>query len=964
MDRADNLASPEVPSPEGNLGQPNYRHGAQQIRTQPLPESIESPPATSGHAVPEVAAQQPATSGNAAIQDLYNSLAILTQAVTALTLHSTKAEVPAAPPTPPAPAPRWKPTLKKFTGAEHETPEEFADLATDHLRNMNIETKYWTAYLLEHGLEGEAATWATTHADPKLEYHTFFGRLIDHFSHPSRFSRLLAKLYGYKQRAEPAAEFISKKMALFNRVSPFTRDEDRCTIIMDQLRPEIRQFLRSNPPKTEEDLRRTVDEIEIDIEASTPTSAKKHEKQVSSSGSRPQQQERQPPPPPPRHDRPRHPTADDKIDIIGPITENFLIDEVFAGPSGPVLELVTENQHEDQKGAPPDDYSLVQIGIPENEPTDNNPKGILDMSEMNTFPNVQISAESTNSTTMGDFQAGGSECIKSKTGRKRKFKSDKMYIDYLSDDDFATFVDCGESSNSEEWSGVTFSSDDEVSPNTRKTKKTKSKCKPKVCNNSFTDIHEDTVAEKGFRMKKKNSRKELSQKRASGQQYERKDGKIIEPKSVQPNPCIGKRCGNNCENIDTEKRQKVFDHFVGLCANRRRDWLVSVAQKRIYVGKHLPPNKTKPATIQSVYNFIKSLPAVPSHYCRHDSTRVYLSHEHKNITNLYRTYKKQSEENGTDFVSERVYRRIFTEEFNIGFHIPKKDKCLKCLKFEQENISDPIKAKEKSDHEVEKNESYNRFSTHKNIHKTDPNTLCVSFDLEKVLNTPHVIQCSYIIHENWQCIIYAIMKTEREKFFVITGMKVTAKGVRTRYPPFSIGHTYMPVDSVHAVIEANLKNTIIYTPSQWYTVFSTARKDPFPYNVEKLTFEDFYKWDSMSDKYFKGNLTGKISKIRIVTFKKSDPLNVTVKYSMNKSAQSSKVELQSRTKVPLMACYQSRLPITKAKYNDLIKLCKEKVIPGHFQNEFTDLPYSENIKDTLPESDIEDVEPDDAQNLL
>ncbi|CAG9840678.1 unnamed protein product [Diabrotica balteata] len=233
----------------------------------------------SGHAVPEATAQQPATSGNAAIQDLYNSLAILTQAVTALTLHSTKAEVPAAPPTPPAPAPRWKPTLKKFTGAEHESPEEFADLATDHLRNMNIETKYWTAYLLEHGLEGEAATWATTHADPKLEYHTFFGRLIDHFSHPSRFSRLLAKLYGHKQRAEPAAEFISKKMALFNRVSPSTRDEDRYTIIMDQLRPEIRQFLRSNPPKTEEDLRRTVDEIEIDIEASTPTSAKKHEKQ-------------------------------------------------------------------------------------------------------------------------------------------------------------------------------------------------------------------------------------------------------------------------------------------------------------------------------------------------------------------------------------------------------------------------------------------------------------------------------------------------------------------------------------------------------------------------------------------------------------------------------------------------------------------------------------------------------------
>jgi hypothetical protein len=80
------------------------------------------------------------------------------------------------------------------------------------------------------------------------------------------------------------------------------------------------------------------------------------------------------------------------------------------------------------------------------------------------------------------------------------------------------------------------------------------------------------------------------------------------------------------------------------------------------------------------------------------------------------------------------------------------------------------------------------------------------------------------------------------------------------------GHTYMPVDSVHAVIKKNLKNTIIYAPSQWYTIFTTARQDPEPYNVELLQFTDFNKWDTVSEKYFKGNLIGKISKMRIVTF--------------------------------------------------------------------------------------------------
>lgn len=34
------------------------------------------------------------------------------------------------------------------------------------------------------------------------------------------------------------------------------------------------------------------------------------------------------------------------------------------------------------------------------------------------------------------------------------------------------------------------------------------------------------------------------------------------------------------------------------------------------------------------------------------------------------------------------------------------------------------------------------------------------------------------------------------------------------------GHTYIPADTVHAVIEYRLKNTIVYAPSQWFTIFA------------------------------------------------------------------------------------------------------------------------------------------------
>lgn len=123
------------------------------------------------------------------------------------------------------------------------------------------------------------------------------------------------------------------------------------------------------------------------------------------------------------------------------------------------------------------------------------------------------------------------------------------------------------------------------------------------------------------------------------------------------------------------------------------------------------------------------------------------------------------------------------------------------------------------------------------------------------------------------------------------------------------GHTEMTVDSVHSTIENSIRNSTIGAPSQWHTVFKLARKEPGPYEVES------------SEKYFKGNLVGKISKIRIATFKKSTPNVMIVKYSMKNGTPEETIQIMSKPK-PLTAKYKSSLPITKAKYNDLKKLCE------------------------------------------
>lgn len=56
------------------------------------------------------------------------------------------------------------------------------------------------------------------------------------------------------------------------------------------------------------------------------------------------------------------------------------------------------------------------------------------------------------------------------------------------------------------------------------------------------------------------------------------------------------------------------------------------------------------------------------------------------------------------------------------------------------------------------------------------------------------------------------------------------------------GHSVMTADSVHAVIAWSTKTKTIYAPSEWLTVISDARYEPFSYNVIKLNHLDFRDW--------------------------------------------------------------------------------------------------------------------------
>lgn len=96
-------------------------------------------------------------------------------------------------------------------------------------------------------------------------------------------------------------------------------------------------------------------------------------------------------------------------------------------------------------------------------------------------------------------------------------------------------------------------------------------------------------------------------------------------------------------------------------------------------GKHNNrPEKIKETIKDSVRNHIKLFPAVPSHYVRKNSHKMYYE-EGLSIQKMYGLYNDYCIEAQIDEkATVRQYRDIFNGEFNISFFKPKKDQCDFC----------------------------------------------------------------------------------------------------------------------------------------------------------------------------------------------------------------------------------------------------------------------------------------------
>lgn len=196
------------------------------------------------------------------------------------------------------------------------------------------------------------------------------------------------------------------------------------------------------------------------------------------------------------------------------------------------------------------------------------------------------------------------------------------------------------------------------------------------------------------------------------------------------------------EGVRVRVCKKMFLNTIGISEWSAINWAESAKSKKR--GDPLPKKKfsrKKIAMRESVYEFLNSLPKVPSHCCRQNTSRLYLEPIFVSKKELYREYKRLCEEKQIMQVASRTLFNEITAEMNISIYKPRKDKCDLCTGHELGTISDSVY----NEHNEKKQEAIQAKEYDKERGK-----LVFIMDMEVVLICPRTRASSmYYTKQNW-----------------------------------------------------------------------------------------------------------------------------------------------------------------------------------------------------------------------
>ena len=366
-------------------------------------------------------------------------------------------------------------------------------------------------------------------------------------------------------------------------------------------------------------------------------------------------------------------------------------------------------------------------------------------------------------------------------------------------------------------------------------------------------------------------------------------------------------------------------------------------------GKHTPWNKTPQVKIDLVHEHIGTIPKMAAHYCRKDSNRQYIDPQ-LTIPRLYELYlswlKEKSAASGASSddvlknpVSERRYREIFVNDFNISPFHPKKDQCVLCESWKNLSAAEKeSRAEEKREHEQNKEDTKNFKADVKSQCKQDPTHCMATFDLEAILQLPcgqvsqlyykrKLVVYNFTVYENPSSMGNCYLWTEVDgrkgsdeigtcllKYFQeipdsiskvdifsdncggqnknIQIVAACLYAVNTidhlkeiQHTFLETGHTQMECDSMHSAIEHAKKHVKIHSIGQWEEILSMARRKN-PYRVTRMQYSDFYDFKGLvratvqNKSLDEAGQTVNWRKVRSLNFKSCSESTVAYRYSL------------------------------------------------------------------------------------
>lgn len=288
-------------------------------------------------------------------------------------------------------------------------------------------------------------------------------------------------------------------------------------------------------------------------------------------------------------------------------------------------------------------------------------------------------------------------------------------------------------------------------------------------------------------------------------------------------------------------------------------------------------------------NFLDSLPKLPSHYARKESTKLFLEPVFYSKTDVYKLYKEKCATDSNTPYSIKVFNRMFKQK-NLSIYQLKKDQCNICSSHKVGMIPEEqwiVHNKRKQLARDEKNRDKELANENQII--------ALTMDLQAVKLSPwvtankfyfktklcshnftvfnlktHHVACYWFSEDQnselkastfVSCIIDYLQKnclTETKTPIVLWSDGCTYQnrntvmanallnfsmihGIPIYQKYLEVGHTQMECDSVHALIERKLRNKEIYLPSDYVRISREARpKAPYDcYDLEYTFFKDY-----------------------------------------------------------------------------------------------------------------------------